>query len=160
VIYAVTSEDSSIFNNAFSTENWNDIYRDLYALDFDKTYGEGTGYTRTLYFDFESIEELETMYNSISNTNKFCVIKSPLDSDFKFKVKTNLLAQKSQKEIFRENLRKLNGVDFSVKVGNYEYVTIGKLVERDSTMSQLVFRLPCYYDSDKNVAANFLKFIN
>lgn len=160
VIYAFTSEDSSIFNNAFSTENWNDIYRDLYALDFDITYGEGTGYTRTLYFDFESIEELETMYNSISNINKFCVIKSPLDSDFKFKVKTNLLAQKSQKEIFRENLRKLNGVDFSVKVGNYEYVTIGKLVERDSTMSQLVFRLPCYYDSDKKVAANFLKFIN
>ena len=160
MIYAFTSEDSSIFNNAFSTENWNDIYRDLYALDFDITYGEGTGYTRTLYFDFESIEELETMYNSISNINKFCVIKSPLDSDFKFKVKTNLLAQKSQKEIFRENLRKLNGVDFSVKVGNYEYVTIGKLVERDSTMSQLVFRLPCYYDSDKKVAANFLKFIN
>lgn len=160
VIYAFTSEDSSIFNNAFSTENWNDIYRDLYALDFDITYGEGTGYTRTLYFDFESIEELETMYNSISNTNKFCVIKSPLDSDFKFKVKTNLLAQKSQKEIFRENLRKLNGVDFSVKVGNYEYVTIGKLVEKDSTMSQLVFRLPCFYDSDKKVAASFLKFID
>lgn len=160
VIYAFSADDSSIFSNTFSTENWNDIYRDLYALDFDITYGEGTGYTRTLYFDFESIEELEKMYNCISNTNKFCVIKSPLDPDFKFKVKTNLLALKSQKEIFRENLRKLNGVDFSVKVGNYEYITIGKLVERDSTMSQLVFRLPCYYDSDKKVAANFLKFIN
>ena len=104
------------------------------TLDFDITYGEGSGNTRTLYFEFETLEELETMYQSISDTNKFCVIKSPLDSDFKFKVKTNLLAQKSQKEIFRENLRKLNGVDFSVKVGDYEYVTIGKLVEKDSTM--------------------------
>ena len=160
ILYAFSSEDNNIFNNAFSTENWNDIYRDLYALDFDITYGEGSGNTRTLYFEFETLEELETMYQSISDTNKFCVIKSPLDSDFKFKVKTNLLAQKSQKEIFRENLRKLNGVDFSVKVGDYEYVTIGKLVEKDSTMSQLVFRLPCFYDSDKKIAESFLKFIN
>lgn len=160
ILYAFSSEDNNIFNNTFSTENWNDIYRDLYALDFDITYGEGSGYTRTLYFDFETLEELETMYKSISDTNKFCVIKSPLDSDFKFKVKTNLLAQKSQKEIFRENLKKLNGVDFSVKVGDHEYITIGKLVERDSTMSQLVFKLPCYYDSDKKIAASFLKFID
>lgn len=126
ILYAFSSEDNNIFNNTFSTENWNDIYRDLYALDFDITYGEGSGYTRTLYFDFETLEELETMYKSISDTNKFCVIKSPLDSDFKFKVKTNLLAQKSQKEIFRENLKKLNGVDFSVKVGAHEYIPIGK----------------------------------
>lgn len=160
ILYAFSSEDNNIFNNTFSTENWNDIYRDLYALDFDITYGEGSGYTRTLYFDFETLEELETMYKSISDTNKFCVIKSPLDSDFKFKVKTNLLAQKSQKEIFRENLKKLNGVDFSVKVGAHEYIPIGKLVERDSTMSQLVFKLPCYYDSDKKIAASFLKFID
>lgn len=160
ILYAFSSEDNNIFNNTFSTENWNDIYRDLYALDFDITYGEGSGYTRTLYFDFETLEELETMYKSISDINKFCVIKSPLDSDFKFKVKTNLLAQKSQKEIFRENLKKLNGVDFSVKVGDHEYIPIGKLVERDSTMSQLVFKLPCYYDSDKKIAASFLKFID
>lgn len=157
ILYAFSSEDNNIFNNTFSTENWNDIYRDLYALDFDITYGEGSGYTRTLYFDFETLEELETMYKSISDINKFCVIKSPLDSDFKFKVKTNLLAQKSQKEIFRENLKKLNGVDF--KVGDHD-ITIGKLVERDSTMSQLVFKLPCYYDSDKKIAASFLKFID
>lgn len=45
-----------------------------------------------------------------------------------------------------------------MKVG--DYVTIGKLVEKDSTMSQLVFRLPCFYDSDKKIAASFLKFIN
>lgn len=159
ILYAFSSEDNNIFNNTFSTENWNDIYRDLYALDFDITYGEGSGYTRTLYFDFETLEELETMYKSISDINKFCVIKSPLDSDFKFKVKTNLLTQKSQKEIFRENLKKLNGVDFSVK-GDHEDIKIGKLVERDSTMSQLVFKLPCYYDSDKKIAASFLKFID
>lgn len=158
ILYAFSSEDNNIFNNTFSTENWNDIYRDLYALDFDITYGEGSGYTRTLYFDFETLEELETMYKSISDINKFCVIKSPLDSDFKFKVKTNLLAQKSQKEIFRENLKKLNGVDFSVK-GDHD-IKIGKLVEKDSTMSLLVFKLPCYYDSDKKIAASFLKFID
>ena len=158
ILYAFSSEDNNIFNNTFSTENWNDIYRDLYALDFDITYGEGSGYTRTLYFDFETLEELETMYKNISDINKFCVIKSPLDSDFKFKVKTNLLAQKSQKEIFRENLKKLNGVDFSVK-GDHD-IKIGKLVEKDSTMSQLVFKLPCYYDSDKKIAASFLKFID
>ena len=27
-------------------------------------------------------------------------------------------------------------------------------------MSQLVFRLPCFYDSDKKIAESFLKFIN
>lgn len=27
-------------------------------------------------------------------------------------------------------------------------------------MSQLVFKLPCYYDSDKKIAASFLKFID
>lgn len=64
ILYAFSSEDNNIFNNTFSTENWNDIYRDLYALDFDITYGEGSGYTRTLYFDFETLEELETMYRA------------------------------------------------------------------------------------------------
>lgn len=76
IVYEFSSEDNNIFNNAFSTENWNDIYRDLYALDFDITYGEGSGYTRILYFDFETLEELETMYQSSSDTKYVLCIKS------------------------------------------------------------------------------------
>lgn len=160
VVYSYTSEDVGLFAPDFSTEVWNDIYRDLYALDFDVTCGDGGGNTRTLYFEFESIEELRSMYAEIEKINKFYISKSPIDSDFRFKVKTNLLSHKNQKQIFRENLKKLNGVDFCVKLGDWDYVTIGRLVERDSTMSELVFKLPCFYDSDKKIAASFLKFIN
>lgn len=160
IVYTFTSNNEDIFSNEFSTDAWNDIYRDLYALDFDITYGDGGGNNRTLYFEFEKKDDLIEMYESIAQIKKFYIAKSPLDPDFKFKVKTNLLAQKSQKQIFRENLKKLNGVDFSVKIADREYVTIGRLVERDSTMTQLVFRLPCRFDSDKKIANRFLKYIN
>ena len=160
IVYSFTSDDENVFSNGFSTDAWNDIYRDLYALDFDITYGDGGGNNRTLYFEFEKKEELMEMYESIASIKKFHIAKSPLDPDFKFKVKTNLLVQKTQKQIFRENLKKLNGVDFSVKTLDLGNVTIGKLVERESTMTQLVFILPYRYKSDKETANIFLQFIN
>lgn len=161
VMYAFHKPESSTFNQVFSYEDWNDIYKDLYALDFEITPGEKSDQNaRTLYFEFNDHNDLEEKYREITVNNKFCVVKSPLDDDFKFKVKTNLLDKKDEKQIFRDKLDKLNGVDFvTLSEDSINKTIIGKLVARESSMSQLVFRLPNYYESDKTIAKEFLKYL-
>ncbi|KAA6311000.1 hypothetical protein EZS27_037793 [termite gut metagenome] len=128
----------------FSTEYWTDIKRELYLMGFDVTVSE---LDQTLYFDFSDKKDLIAKYELLKQLRKFDIIKSPLDDDFRFKVKTNLIAKKTAKQIFQEKIEKLRGVEFvfdnTKKDDKWRnYVFIGNLNSNESTINQLVFNIP------------------
>lgn len=149
----------------FTKEEWDDIWRDVYALDYQYNASTSEG-GKFLSFDFESPEQLETAIKGIESIGKFQIVKSPRDPDFLFKVQTHLTAKKTEKEVFLEKLKKLNGVDF---VYDYRFETengklkthsiyVGKLKGYESTSDHLVLHLPYMYKDEQKQTDVFLKF--
>lgn len=151
--------------DGFTEAQWNDIRRDLYALEFEYNVSDAEG-GKIIAFDFETKEQLETIYKGISSIGKFHVMKSPLDDDFLFKARVHLVAKKTEKEIFAEKLKRLSGVDFvyehveEKEDGHYTrtYVNIGKLNGFNSSSERLVLYLPYFFKSDQKETDKFLKF--
>ncbi|MCB0744803.1 MAG: hypothetical protein KDC67_12920, partial [Ignavibacteriae bacterium] len=86
------------FNSSkFSGEFWTKIKRECYSLDFETNISESQ---KTIAFDFTNFKELKDRYSKIKELRSFHIIKSPLDDDFKFKVKIDIIAKKSKKEEF------------------------------------------------------------
>lgn len=157
---AINFEQTKYLEQNFSEEFWNDIKRDFYKLDFKVEIGDNN----TLYFEFTDRTDLLEKYEKLQSIGKFEIVKSPLDNDFRFKVKTNLIAKKNQKQIFAEKIGKLRNVDFvvekEVKDKKYpEQIIIGKLNANESTQNQLVFTIPYFCKDDKKIAEDFLKFV-
>jgi virulence-associated protein VapD len=157
----IDKEKIKFFESDFSTDYWTDIKRELYLLDFDVTISE---LDQTLYFDFSDRDDLTAKYEALKQLHKFDITKSPLDDDFRFKVKTNLIAKKTAKQIFQEKIEKLRGVEFvfdktKKDEKRREYVFIGKLSANESTINQLVFNIPNIYKDEKKLAKQFLSFI-
>jgi superfamily I DNA and/or RNA helicase len=147
-------------NNSFTDIFWQDLKLELYKLDFKVEVGDNN----TLYFEFTDRTDLLEKYEKLQAIGKFEIVKSPLDADFRFKVKTNLIAKKNQKQLFAEKISKLRSVDFvvekEVKEKKYpERIFIGKLNANESTQNQLVFSIPHFWKDDKKIAKDFLKFI-
>jgi hypothetical protein len=155
--YTVSSE----INSGFDEDFWDDLRRDLHDFEFDIEFSN----FENIAFEFENREELEDRFNKIKSLNRFNIVKSPLDEDFKFKVKTNLIAKKSQKEEFEDKLKSLAGVEFQIAVENLEtgrrkYHTIGNLAARNSDYNNLVFNLPYKWPDEIEQTESFLKFID
>ena len=149
----------------FTKEEWDDIWRDIYALDYEYNARAAEG-RMFLSFDFETPEQLDKALSGIEAIGKFRIMKSPRDNDFQFKVQTKLSAKKTEKEVFLEKLKKLNGVDFIYEV-SYETeegrkkrhpLYIGKLNSYESTSDHLVFYLPYTFKDDIKKADLFLRF--
>jgi len=157
---AINFKQTKYLEQNFGEEFWNDIKRDFYKLDFKVEVGDNN----TLYFEFTDRTDLLVKYEKLQAIGKFEIVKSPLDADFRFKVKTNLIAKKNQKQLFAEKISKLRSVDFvvekEVKEKKYpERIFIGKLNANESTQNQLVFSIPYFWKDDKKIAKDFLKFI-
>ena len=146
----------------FSKSEWDDIWRDIYALDYKYNAPENGAY---IAFDFETKEQLEHAISGLESIGKFSIAKSPRDNDFKFKVKIDVVAKKTENEIFLEKLKKLNGVDF-VYDSIYEEngrtrkrsVFVGKLNYYESSVDHLVLYLPYMFRDEKKRTDIFLKF--
>ena len=151
--------------DGFTDAEWNDIRRDLYALEFEYNVSDAEG-GKIIAFDFETREQLESVYRGIAAIEKFHVMKSPLDDDFLFKAKVHLVAKKTEKEIFAEKLKRLSGVDFVYEHveekensrPNRTFVYIGKLNGFSSSSERLVLYLPYFFKSDQKATDKFLKF--
>lgn len=157
----IDKEKIKFFESDFSTDYWTDIKRELYLLDFDVTISE---LDQTLYFDFSDRDDLTAKYEALKQLHKFDITKSPLDDDFRFKVRTNLIAKKTAKQIFQEKIEKLRGVEFVFDKTKKEdkrrdTVFIGKLSANESSINQLVFNIPNIYKDEKKLAKQFLNFI-
>lgn len=156
-IYQVSKQNDGTLTDEF----WIDLKRDLYNLDFKV---EANETTNTLSFDFATREECIEKYNKLKAISKFQTVFSPDKPDFKFKVKTNLIKNKSDKQLFYERLENLRGVDFQfalpAKEGakRAEYLPIGKLIANESDLTSLVFSIPLRRKDEKATAKKLLEY--
>lgn len=146
----------------FSEDFWRDIKRDVYALDFKVELNETTN---TISFDFETQEECFSKLNKLEEINKFQFLISPKQSDFKYKVKTNLLRNKTEKQIFLERISDLANVDFQIPLegadenGKKKYLSIGKLNAQDSDFTSLVFSVNIRRKEELKAANRLIEYI-
>lgn len=156
-IYQVSKQNDGTLTDEF----WIDLKRDLYNLDFKV---EANETTNTLSFDFATREECIEKYNKLKAISKFQTVYSPDKPDFKFKVKTNLIKNKSDKQLFHERLENLRGVDFQFAlpakegVKRTEYLPIGKLMANESDLTSLVFSIPLRRKEEKAAAKKLLEY--
>lgn len=149
--------ENSTFKNTF----WTEIKREFYSFDFDTNVSESQ---QTVAFEFIDYSDLKFKYEKIKSLNKFNIILSPLNDDFKFKVKIDIIAKKSKKEEFLDKTRQIAGSEFYIDRGDkFEYkkrqVVIGNLNGRNSDYNYYVFNLPYKWSDDKRQTDKFFKFI-
>lgn len=156
-IYQVSKQNDGTLTDEF----WIDLKRDLYNLDFKV---EANETTNTLSFDFATREECIEKYNKLKAISKFQTVYSPDKPDFKFKVKTNLIKNKSDKQLFYERLENLRGVDFQFAlptkegVMSTEYLPIGKLMANESDLTSLVLSISLRRKDEKVAAKKLLEY--
>ncbi|MBS1571843.1 MAG: AAA family ATPase [Bacteroidetes bacterium] len=145
---------------SFTEEFWDDIKRDIYTLDFKVETNTSTG---TISYDFETKEECIEKLKKLQAINKFQFTISPEQPDFKFKVKTNLLKNKTEKQIFFERISNLANVDFQVQIGEEgnrkKYLPIGKLIAQESDLSSLIFSIPIRRKDEQKLTKQLLEYI-
>jgi tRNA A37 threonylcarbamoyladenosine biosynthesis protein TsaE len=156
-LYYKTEEE--IQEKSFNDDFWKELKRDLYETGINHLDTE-----QFITFNFIEKEDLEQKCEFLRKLNKFEFVKSPLDNDFKFKVKTNLIATKTTKKIFLEKIEKLRGVEFvfdKTKKDDQrrDTIFIGKLSTNESTFNHLVFNIPNYNKEEKKLANAFIKFL-
>lgn len=156
-IYQVSKQNDGTLTDEF----WIDLKRDIYNLEFKV---ESNETTNTLSFDFATRDECIEKYNKLKAISKFQTVFSPDKRDFKFKVKTNLIKNKSDKQLFYERLENLRGVDFQFAlpakegVKRTEYLPIGKLMANESDMTSLAFSIPLRRKEEKAAAKKLLEY--
>lgn len=145
----------------FTEDFWNDIKRDLYTLDFKVEANETKG---TLSYDFETKEECFNKLKKLKAINKFEFLISPDQPEFKFKVKTNLLKNKTEKQKFLERISELANAEFQISIGEEggrkKYLPIGKLNGHESDLSSLVFSIPFRRKEEQKEANKLLEFLD
>ncbi|MEP0213385.1 MAG: AAA domain-containing protein, partial [Cellulophaga sp.] len=149
--------ENSTFKNTF----WTEIKREFYSFDFDTNISESQ---QTVAFEFIDYSDLKLKYDKIKSLNRFNIMLSPLNDDFKFKVKIDIIAKKSKKEEFLDKTRQIAGSEFYIDRGDkFEYkkrqVVIGNLNGRNSDYNHYVFNLPYKWSNDKRQTDKFFKFI-
>lgn len=150
--------ESSNFQNNF----WTEIKREFYSFHFDINVNESQ---QIVAFDFIDYSDLRLKYEKIKSLNKFNIVFSPLNEDFKFKVRIDITSKKSLKEEFLDKTRQLAGSEFYIDKGeSFEYekrqVVIGNLNGRNSDFNYYGFNLPYKSTSDKKQTNIFRKYIN
>lgn len=149
--------ENSTFKNTF----WTEIKREFYSFDFDTNVSESQ---QTVAFEFVDYSDVKSKYEKIKSLNRFNIMLSPLNDDFKFKVKIDIIAKKSKKEEFLDKTRQIAGSEFYIDRGDkFEYkkrqVVIGNLNGRNSDFNYYVFNLPYKWSDDKRQTDKFFKFI-
>lgn len=157
------SYDINLFDNqSFDDDFWKDLKRDLIAYDGVISFNE---YSQTIDIEFDSFEKLKELSDFLRRLNKFQFALSPLNPSFKFKVKTNVIAKKSEKELFLEKIKLLKGAEFVVEVAKEgskrnELIYLGKLNGNESDIQKLVLNVPNIFPDDKKKSKDVVKFLN
>lgn len=157
------SNQHHIITSDFTEDFWRDLKRDIYTLDFKLELNETTS---TISYDFETKEECFDKLKKLEAVNKFQFLISPEQPDFKYKVKTNLLRNKTEKQMFLERIGDLSNVDFQMPVegadenGKKKYLSIGKLNTQDSDYSSLVFSIGIRRKEELKAANKLIEYID
>lgn len=163
--YLVYEADNNqvVFEKVFNTDFWNDIKKEIYFFDFKDSVFVNES-QETISFDFINFEQLSHRFKEIKGINKFNIAFSPLNDDFKFKVKIDIISKKSIKDKFIDKTKQLANNEFYIDKGeNFEYnkrqIAIGNLNGRNSDFNYYVFNLPYKWSDDKRQTDKFFKFI-
>lgn len=129
----------------------------------------------SISFDFETREERESYTKFLKSLNKFHMVIAPSHPAFKFKVKTNFIAKKTQKQLFLDKLKKLRGAEFVADLNKKKDETndetpttrkrlerpvyLGKLNTKSSNLKKIVLYLPNNFPFDKIKAEEVLTFL-
>jgi superfamily I DNA and/or RNA helicase len=149
--------------NKLTEEFWLGLKRELYLYNLDEVLNP---YTRSIYLEASTEEELIKIFLFIQSLQICDFAKSPLDEDFRFKIKTNLIAKKAEKETFLEKIGILHGVEFVAEINDsrypqfVQYKYIGKLNANDSHLDKIVLALPLKYETERNRASEVLEWLN
>lgn len=153
-------EKQNVVVSKFTEDFWNDIKRDLYYLDFNVIINT---ISETISFDFETKEEFFEKFEKIKAINKFDFSLSPQDPEFKFKVKTNLVKTKTDKQILQDRIHELANIEFLIDTSKSQYerssVAIGKLIAQESDTTSLSFALPLRFSEDKKTVKKLLEYL-
>ena len=170
--YDISKFDTNSFNDDFELNLKRALIPFKNVIEFNPV-------TRSISFDFETKEELETYSKFLKSLNMFQTIIAPTHPAFKFKVKTNFIAKKTQKQLFYDKLSKLKGAEFvsdlNMKSGSTvedteelttpkrakrpELQFIGNLNSRSSNQKKLTFYIPSFFPNQKEIAEAVKEFI-
>lgn len=166
--YEADRFDSNVFDEDFDLSIKRDLipYKDV--IEFNPT-------SRSISFDFETNEERETYSKFLKSLNKFHMVIAPSHPAFKFKVKTNFIAKKTQKQLFFDKLNKLRAAEFVADLNKKKDETdnetpttrkrlerpvyLGKLNTKSSNLKKIVLYLPNNFPFDKIKAEEVLTFL-
>jgi hypothetical protein len=154
-----TEHEVKVFSK-FTEEFWTDIKRDLYFLDFNVVVNT---LSDTISFDFETKDEFFEKFKKIREINKFDFSLLPTDPDFKFKIKTNLIKTKTEKQLLQDRIHELANIEFLIDTSknekNRSYLSIGKLNAYESDTTSLTFSLALRGKEDKKIIAKLLDYV-
>lgn len=156
------------FDEAFELSLKRDLipYKDV--IEYNPT-------RNSISFDFETSEEREEYTKFLRQLRKFQMVIAPSHPQFKFKVKTNFIAKKTQKQLFYDKLKKLRGAEFVADLNKKKEesdeevsttrkklerpVYLGKLNTKSSNLKKIVLYLPNNFPFDKIKAEEVLTFL-
>jgi hypothetical protein len=158
----ITPNAVHFFDKDFTEDFWVELKRKLYVHNLDDAINL---FSQSLYLEFNSEEELQTQLKLIEDLQLCDIVYSPNQPDFKFKIKTNVIAKKSEKELFLEKIKLLRGAEFVVEVEKEgskrkESIYLGKLNGNESDIQKLVLNVPNIFLDDKKKAKEVVKFLN
>jgi DNA polymerase III delta prime subunit len=161
VYEAINPKEVQFFDKEFTEDFWVELKRKLYVHNLEDSINS---YSQSLYIEYNHEEELQAQLKLIEDLEVCDIAYSPNQLDFKFKVKTNVIAKKSEKELFLEKLKLLRGAEFIVEVSKEgskrnEQVYLGKLNSNESDIQKLVLNIPNIFPDDKKKAKEVLKFL-
>lgn len=158
----ITPNVVQFFDKDFTEDFWVELKRKLYIHNLD---GAINSFSQSLYLEFNNEEELQTQLKLIEDLQVCDIAYSPNQPDFKFKIKTNVIAKKSEKELFLEKIKLLRGAEFVVEVAKEgsmrnELLYLGKLNGNESDIQKLILNIPNIFPDDKKKSKEVLKFLN
>jgi len=170
--YKLENFDEDIFDESFEQSIKRSLipYKDAIEFNAKSNY---------FIFSFENKTELEEYTNFLKSLKVFQLQRDPSHPAFKFKVKTNFIAKKTQKQLFYDNLNKLRGAEFvsdlnkkpeienplledssiPQKIKKPEFQFLGNLNSRYSNQKKLTFYLPSFFPNQKDIAEKVKEFI-
>lgn len=148
VYEAINPKEVYFFDKEFTEDFWIDLKRKLYVHNLEDAINS---FSQSLYLEYNSEEELQTQLNLIEDLQICDIAYSPNQPDFRFKIKTNVIAKKSEKELFLEKIKLLRGSEFVVEVATEvskrnELIYLGKLNGNESDIQKLVLNIPLTFD--------------
>lgn len=148
-------------NLDFSDNEWAEINDEISRLDINASAGyNNDGNGRFIFFEFQNENELKAKMEAISQLDKIEIAKSPLDEDFKFKVKIVSKNPDRQDAKMRKIADGLDGREFICHTAEGEPIALGRLNSADCNSHTMSFVLPYKSKANQENAQKLMDYIS